>query len=385
VAELPFPVPSEASTEMKDAWLGFLREDLPRRHFAITVDGPKREAFRDFLAERFRSVGYMNQILGTSVSAWDEVPLTPTVPDMPLGQVWMDFVDSKVPVQDRLLRDTLPEKAFQDFILRRHGSLSGINQAYRLDLRCVEQMGIPFGEAFLVTFSRKESSFAWDLLTGNFRTVLDYLLHRGRALPNTIILVLLALGVTLTVNPLAGYALSRFKLRATERIIVFCLATMAFPGAVAAIPGFLLLRDLGLLNTFAALILPGAANGMSIFLLKGFFDSLPQELYEAASIDGAPEWQVFLRISLPLVKPILAVNLLTAFVAAYSGWEWAILVCQDKRMWTVSVWTYQFYQTLGGQSSLAMAVFLVNSIPVFLVFLLCQKVILRGIILPQMK
>ena len=65
---------------------------------------------------------------------------------------------------------------------------------------------------------------------------------------------------------------------------------MAFPAVVTMIPNFLLLRDLGLLNTFAALLLPGMANGYSIFLLKGFFDSLPRELYEAAEIDGANEW-----------------------------------------------------------------------------------------------
>jgi multiple sugar transport system permease protein len=140
-----------------------------------------------------------------------------------------------------------------------------------------------------------------------------------------------------------------------------------------------------LLNTFAALVLPGAANGMTIFMLKGFFDSLPQELYEAAAIDGAPEWMVFLYISLPLVKPILAVSLLSAFILYYNGWEWAIIVCQDPSIWTISVWTYQFYQTMSATPWVTMAAFIINSIPVLIVFLLCQKIILRGIILPSMK
>ncbi|HEX2999551.1 MAG TPA: carbohydrate ABC transporter permease, partial [Armatimonadota bacterium] len=231
----------------------------------------------------------------------------------------------------------------------------------------------------------RELAITLDQITANYRTVFDYLFERGRAVSNTVILVLLSLLVALTVNPLAGYALSRFRMRSTEKVIIFCLATMAFPAAVAAIPGFLLLRDLGLLNTFAALVLPGAANGMTIFLLKGFFDSLPKELYEAASIDGAPEWDVFWEISLPLVKPILAVSMLNAFIAAYNGWEWAIIVCQDKKMWTIAVWTYQFYQTLSSTPFVVMAAFIVNSIPVLLVFLFCQKIILRGIILPQMK
>jgi len=297
----------------------------------------------------------------------------------------MDFVRNQIAIGDWQIRDTLPDLAFQRFALERHGSLAAISSAYGIRLDMLEQLGMPFGEALLVTFVNRENAFTRDLLTANFRTVTDYLLHRGRAVPNTIILVILALTITLTVNPLCGYALSRFRLRSTERVIVFCLATMAFPASVAAVPGFLLLRDLGLLNTFAALVLPGAANGMSIFLLKGFFDSLPQELYEAAAIDGAPEWQVFWRISLPLVKPILAVNMLNTFILTYNGWQWAIIVCQDKRMWTVSVWTYQFYQTLTSQPYIVMAAFIMSSVPVLVVFLFCQKIILRGIILPSLK
>ena len=382
---LPFPVPADAPPGLRALWLKFLQTDFPVRHFGIEVTPARQAAFQTFLQERFRNLSYLNSVLETSATTWDEVTLTPTCPNMPLATVWMDFVRSEVPVEERSLRDTLPELAFQRFALERHRSLAAINEAYGFKLTSLQQLRVPFGEALLVTFAQRERAFVADLLAGNYRTVFDYLVHRGRAIPNTIILVALALLITLTVNPLAAYALSRFRLRSTERIIVFCLATMAFPAAVAAIPGFLLLRDLGLLNTFAALVLPGAANGMSIFLLKGFFDSLPQELYEAAAIDGAPEYQVFWRISLPLVKPILAVNMLNAFIAAYNGWEWAIIVCQDKKMWTVAVWTYQFYQTLGSQPYIVMAAFIANSLPVLIVFLACQKIILRGIILPQMK
>ena len=382
---LPFPVPDDAPAELLALWQRFLTDDFPVRHFGIEVTDERREVFRRFLIDRFRNLDYLNQVLETEVDSWEGIGLTAACPDMPLATVWMDFVRSEVPLGQRTLRDTVPELVFQQFALQRHGSLDAINEAYGLELSRKEQLRLPFGEALLLTFAEHEGALVLDLLTANYRTVFDYLVHRGRAIPNTIILVVLALTITLTVNPLCAYALSRFRLRSTERLIVFCLATMAFPAAVAAIPGFLLLRDLGLLNTFAALVLPTAANGMSIFLLKGFFDSLPQELYEAAAIDGAPEYQVFWRISLPLVKPILAVNMLNAFIAAYNGWEWAIIVCQDQKMWTVAVWTYQFYQTLTSQPYIVMAAFIANSLPVLLVFLACQKIILRGIILPQLK
>lgn len=225
----------------------------------------------------------------------------------------------------------------------------------------------------------------FDNSMSNYKLVADYIFLRARAFVNTILLVVLSILASLTVNPLAAYALSRFRLKSTEKIILFLLATMAFPAAVTAIPGFLLIRDLGLLNTFAALVLPGVASGMSIFILKGFFDALPRELYEAAAIDGASEWTVFLKITLPTTTPILAVNALNAFIHAYSSWEWAFLVCQKESHWTLAVWMYQMSQTFAHQPWCVMAGFVLVSIPTAVVFLACQKIILRGIVLPSMK
>ena len=225
----------------------------------------------------------------------------------------------------------------------------------------------------------------WRSCLANYRLVGQYLFQRGRAFFNTVLLVLLSVLAHLTVNPLAAYALSRFRMRGTEKILLFLLATMAFPAAVTAIPGFLLVRDLGLLNTLAALVLPTVASGMSVFILKGFFDALPRELYEAAAIDGASEWTVFLKVTLPMTTPILAVNALNSFVAAYNSWEWAFLVCQKESNWTLAVWMYQMSQQMGGQPWCVMAGFVLVSIPTAVVFLACQKIILRGIVLPSMK
>ena len=240
--------------------------------------------------------------------------------------------------------------------------------------------------ALAVQFCEHGTSDFLKSALGNYRLIGDYLFLRGGAFFNTLILVVLSILATLTVNPLAAYALSRFRLKSTESIILFILATMAFPAAVTAIPGFLLLRDLGMLNTFAALVLPTMANGMSIFILKGFFDALPRELYEAAAIDGASEWTVFRRITLPMMTPILAVNALNAFIHAYASWEWAFLVCHKESHWTLAVWLYQMsVETFAGQPWCVMAGFVVVSIPTAVVFLLCQKIILRGIVLPSMK
>lgn len=216
--------------------------------------------------------------------------------------------------------------------------------------------------------------------TRNYRYVWSYIALNGRALWNTAIYCGLAVLLQLIVNPLAAYALSRYPMRSSAKILLFLLATMAFPAEVAMIPSFLLLKDLGLLNTFAALVLPTAASGYMIFLLKGFFDSLPAELFEAGQIDGAKESTMMWKIALPLSRPVLGYLALTAFMAAYGAFMFAFVVAQDQRMWTLMVFIYQL-QTLAPKS-IVMAALTLAALPTIVVFLLAQNVIMRGIVLP---
>lgn len=214
----------------------------------------------------------------------------------------------------------------------------------------------------------------------NYRYVIDYVLLHGRAVLNTVIFCGLAILLQLTVNPLAAYALSRFPIKSSGKILMFLLATMAFPAEIALIPSFLLLKDLGLLNTFWALVLPGAASGYMIFLLKGFFDSLPQELFEAGQLDGAPERTMMWRIALPLSRPVLGYVALLAFMGAYSAFIFAFLVCQDQTKWTLMVWLYQLQ--LSAPRATVMAALTLAALPTLIVFLATQRVIMRGIVLP---
>src|SRR5262249_30201660 len=126
-------------------------------------------------------------------------------------------------------------------------------------------------------FVGNESRLRWQMATANYKEVGAFLVQRGRALQNTAILVTLSILVALVLNPLAAYGLSRYPGRHGRATLLVMGLTIAFPAEVAMIPSFLLLRDLNLLNTYAALILPGAVSGFSVFLLKGFFDGLPEE------------------------------------------------------------------------------------------------------------
>lgn len=223
-----------------------------------------------------------------------------------------------------------------------------------------------------------------DFVTRNYAFALDYLLLHGRGIINTVLFCAGAVLSALIVNPLCAYALSRFRLPYASSVLLFLLATMAFPAEVALIPNFLLLKQLGLLNTFWALILPGAASGFSIFLLKGFFDSLPKELYEAGMIDGASELTLFRRVTLPLSKPIFAVIALGAFGSAYGAFLFAMIVCQAQSHWTLMVWIYEF-QALNAPPYVVMAALVIAALPTLIVFMFTQRIIMRGIILPSFK
>lgn len=375
-------VPAELLARFYDTsckeWDAFLHEAYPRRLLRVKVTPQLSRAYALYVQKTCKTADAYRRLTGRSIRLFSEI----TLPAYENSTLWRNFIPS-VPT---LNLDVLSaERSWDAFLLRKYGSLDGVNAAYAWNLGRIEEARLPLREALAVSFTRHGTREFVKGMFANYRTVGEYLFLRGRAFGNTIFLVLLSILASLTVNPLAAYALSRFRLASTEKILLFLLATMAFPAAVTAIPGFLLIRDLGLLNTFAALVLPTLASGMSIFILKGFFDGLPRELYEAAEIDGAGEMQIFLRITLPMSAPILAVNALTAFVTAYNSWEWALLVCQKKSYWTLAVWMYQMSQEFNGQPWAVMAGFVLVSIPTAIVFIACQKVILRGIVLPSMK
>ena len=272
------------------------------------------------------------------------------------------------------------DRALADEFLRT-GRPSGIaDAALDNEWALLHSADLPIRALDLRVLHDNETEVKREMSTRNYRYVLDYIAVNGRALWNTVIFCTLAVLIQLTVNPLAAYALARFPMKATAKVLVFLLATMAFPAEVAMIPAFLLLKNLGLLNTFAALVLPTAANGYMIFLLKGFFESLPKEVFESGQIDGASEWRMMLRLALPLSKPVMGYMGLLAFMGAYGAFLYAFLVAQDRDVWTLMVFIYQLQQI--APKSVMMAAVTLAAVPTIIVFLFAQRVIMRGIVLP---
>lgn len=360
--EVPLSFAPPSDTAQRRDWEGFVRTRLPIRHVAIAPDA------RPQIIGLYKS--YLRDRHPADTSRWNGIA---TLPDPltvrgGLRLDWSEFLAKVAPIT--VLRADTPENRYRDFLAKQNsGGVATANPPYEAD-------DANFVRAHLATL---RSDYLWR----NYAMVLDYVLLHGRSIWVTVLFCTASVVAALIVNPFCAYALSRFDLRRGYQILLFLLATMAFPAEVTMIPSFLMLKEMGMLNTFWALVLPGVANGYAVFLLKGFFDSLPKELYEAGMLDGASETTMFWHITLPMSGSILAVIALQAFLSAYGAFMFALVVCQDSRMWTIMVWLYQLQAS--SPRYVVMAALTVAAVPTLLVFLFAQKVILRGILVPVEK
>ncbi|MEC8614149.1 MAG: carbohydrate ABC transporter permease [Verrucomicrobiota bacterium] len=350
----------------------------------ISVDKSQMQAWAAFLENKYEVVAHLNKLYSTDYSEFGSVamPNDKITASAQLSDFLQFISNSDLCELEALSLDT-PELRWQMYLENKYRSIGLAAFAHGRHYKSFSEVRMPQLEADREYVESNASDLRFYFGGNNYRMVLEYIFFYGRGIENTLIYCLAAIALALLVNPLAAYALSRYKLPGQFRVLLFLIATMAFPGVVTMIPNFLLLRDLGLLNTFAALLLPTMANGYSIFLLKGFFDSLPQELFEAADIDGASEWQKFWMITMNLSKPILAVIALGAFNGAYANFMYAFILCQDKDMWTLTVWLYQLQQF--SSQGVVFASLMIAAVPTLLIFIFCQKVIIQGIVVPTEK
>ena len=350
----------------------------------IRVDASQMQAWAAYLENKYEVVAHLNKLYATDYSGFGSVAM-PNDKITASAQLtdFLQFISNPYLCELGALSLDTPELRWQAYLEDKYGSIGFAASAHDRHYESFSEVRMPQVEADLKYVEANASDLKIYFVGNNYRMVLEYIFFYGSGIENTLIYCLAAIALALLVNPLAAYALSRYKLPGQFKVLLFLIATMAFPGVVTMIPNFLLLRDLGLLNTFAALLLPTMANGYSIFLLKGFFDSLPQELFEAADIDGASEWQKFWMITMNLSKPILAVIALGAFNGAYANFMYAFILCQDKDMWTLTVWLYQLQQF--SSQGVVFASLMIAAVPTLLIFILCQKVIIQGIVVPTEK
>ncbi len=385
LAELRFTSVAPVGTLERSDWERYVKTRMSLSTTEIKNFPPEAQ-FKQWLIKKYGSLEGVNRRLKTDFKNINEISVSAKMPlQKQLLIPWVDFAAEKVAVENYQFPSAI--KMYHEFLIKKYGTVEGVNATYGQSYTSIESIRLPQTAFDRAEFLTSKGKLIWFFLTNNFVVIFKELVTRGNALWNTLFLVGANLIAGLTINPMAAYALSRFKIKNKHLILMFFLLPMAFPGEVMQIPSFILTRDLGLLNTYWALILPGLANGFAIFLMKGFFDGLPRELYEAAELDGASEWQIYWNVTFPMCKPILALSVLGIIIASYSEFMWALLICPDQRKWTLAVWIFQFAQdaVAQGQGHLQMASLVLMSIPTMIVFIITQKIIMKGIILPTMK
>ena len=183
----------------------------------------------------------------------------------------------------------------------------------------------------------------------------------------------------------AAYAFARLRFPGNNLLFFLLLATVMVPSQVTLIPNFLLMRDLHFIDTFNALIWPGAANVFAVFLLRQFFMQLPRELEEAAVLDGASYWGRFWRIVVPLSTNALTALGIFVFLAHYNDLFWPLIVTNSLEMRTLPVGLTLLNFSYGGMERplvLAGAVF--ASVPILIVYILFQRQIIEGVTMTGM-
>lgn len=200
--------------------------------------------------------------------------------------------------------------------------------------------------------------------------------------------LIISVGVTafsLILNSMGGYAFAKFKFASKKTLFQFLLSSMIIPGQVTMLPVFLLLKNLGLVNTYWAIIVPGMASIYGIFLIRQFVYSIPDSLIEAARMDGASEMEIYWRVILPLCKPILVTLGLFTFMGTWNDFLWPLIVMTDSSMYTLPVSLANLMGEHAQDTELMMAGSVVTIIPVLVVFLFLQKYYIQGIMIGSVK
>ena len=209
--------------------------------------------------------------------------------------------------------------------------------------------------------------------------------HFGLAYFNSIKVAVISTVVAITSATLAGYAFAKLKFKGSNVLFIVYLAQMMVPSQLTLIPRFIMFMQLGWMNTHLSLIVPKIIAVSSTFMLRQSFLSTPDELREAARIDGAGEYRAFAQVMLPLVKPTIAATATVQFLDAWNSYLDPLVFISNWKKWTIPLALNQFVGTEVTQYNLTMAACCMAVVPVFIVFLFGQKFFLKGLSVGAVK
>jgi len=204
-------------------------------------------------------------------------------------------------------------------------------------------------------------------------------------LQNSVIVTVVATLVTLLINSMAAYALSIYEFRGRNAIMLLVIGTLMIPITVILVPVYLVVTELGLVNSLWAVILPGAATPTGVFLLRQYMLTIPRDLIEAARMDKASEWQIYWRVVMPLAMPAIAVLAIFSIMWRWNDFLWPLIVLNRSEVYTLQIGLNAFQGELNVQWHYVLAMTVVTLIPVVVVFAFLQRFITTGIASSGMK
>jgi multiple sugar transport system permease protein len=213
-----------------------------------------------------------------------------------------------------------------------------------------------------------------------YRQVFD-LLPFGRAFLNSTIIAGGSALAILVTSLMAGYVFAKYRFRGRDALFYLVIGTMFLPPIVMLVPLYSIVQQLGLTNTYAGVMLPNLANAFGIFLMRQFIAGVPDELIDAARVDGASEWRILWRIVTPLLKPALAVLGVFAIVYHWNNLLWPLTVLQSNDKFTLVLTLNRLvsYNTSVSYQNVVMAGAVISIMPTLVIFLLLQRSFVRGI------
>jgi multiple sugar transport system permease protein len=201
----------------------------------------------------------------------------------------------------------------------------------------------------------------------------------GRYALNSAIVSVVTTIAALAINSAAGYAFAKLRFRGRDQTFRLLTAGLAIPVQVAMLPLFLLVKSLGLVNSYGGVIIPGLASIFGIFLVRQYALAIPDDLLDAARIDGASEFRVFRAIVLPTIRPVLATLALWTFLATWNDFMWPLIVLSDDRKYTLPVALAGLMGEHAQDVELMMAGAVVTVLPVLTLFLFLQRYYVEGV------
>lgn len=202
---------------------------------------------------------------------------------------------------------------------------------------------------------------------------------------NSVFVAFVSTLLVIGVSSLAAYAFSKLRFKGKDIIFIIFISSLMIPKEIMIVPLFRITQNLNLVNKLNGMIWPNVATAFGVFMLKGFFDSIPDSLREAAIMDGANEFQIFYKIILPIVKPGIGALFILNFVQVWNDYLWQLVVGQDKNMKTLMVGIATLMQDLNPNFAYKMAGATVAAIPMLIIFIFFQKYFTRGISIGGVK